>query len=65
MGELRQIQPEDDTRRKMLDILKRFHCQEEGDDDDIEMNDVDDDDEDGIIFLFPFQCEFVDFPGDY
>ena len=27
--ELKQIQPEDESKRKMLDILKRFHLEEE------------------------------------
>lgn len=30
-GELRQMQPDDETKRKMLDILKRFHSEEETD----------------------------------
>lgn len=29
MDEMRQIQPEDETKKKMLDILKRFHSEEE------------------------------------
>lgn len=53
MGELRQIQPDDDTKRKMLDILKRFHSEdEEVDGDDVEMNA--DEDHDGMVFLFLF-----------
>lgn len=49
MGELRQIQPQDETKRKMLDILKRFHSEEEEQgDDDVEMN-ADEDDEDGCM----------------
>eukprot|EP00268_Persea_americana_P010179 TRINITY_DN14116_c1_g1_i2.p1 TRINITY_DN14116_c1_g1~~TRINITY_DN14116_c1_g1_i2.p1 ORF type:complete len:405 (+),score=72.01 TRINITY_DN14116_c1_g1_i2:304-1518(+) len=31
MGELQQMQPEDETKQKMLDILKRFHSEEESD----------------------------------
>ena len=27
--ELRQLQPDDETKRKMLEILKRFHSEEE------------------------------------
>jgi hypothetical protein len=27
--ELKQIQPEDESKRQMLDILKRFHLEEE------------------------------------
>uniref|UniRef100_A0A452YN11 Uncharacterized protein n=1 Tax=Aegilops tauschii subsp. strangulata TaxID=200361 RepID=A0A452YN11_AEGTS len=27
--ELKQIQPEDESKRKMLDILRRFHLEEE------------------------------------
>lgn len=38
MEELQQIQPEDETKRKMLDILKRFHSEED------EMNCDDEDD---------------------
>ncbi|KAG1354554.1 zinc finger HIT domain-containing protein 2 [Cocos nucifera] len=34
MEELRQMQPEDETKRKMLDILKRFHSEEEMNSDD-------------------------------
>lgn len=33
--ELRQLQPDDQTKQKMLDILKRLHSQEE------EMDDMD------------------------
>ncbi|KAL3499172.1 hypothetical protein ACH5RR_038265 [Cinchona calisaya] len=36
--ELRQLQPDDQTKQKMLDILKRIHSQE-----DEEMDDIDDD----------------------
>lgn len=52
MGELQQIQPEDEDKRKMLEILKRFHSEEEDDGggDGDEMNV---DDEDGM-FLFIF-----------
>lgn len=48
MGELHQVQPEAETKRKMLDILKRFHSEEEDmncDDDDVD----DDEDEDGSM----------------
>lgn len=31
MEELRQMQPKDETKQKMLDILKRFHSEEESD----------------------------------
>ncbi|XP_008806932.2 zinc finger HIT domain-containing protein 2 [Phoenix dactylifera] len=34
MEELQQIQPEDETKTKMLDILKRFHSEEEMNSDD-------------------------------
>ncbi|XP_020109951.1 zinc finger HIT domain-containing protein 2 [Ananas comosus] len=34
MGELQQIQPEDETKKKMLDILKRFHMEDEMSSDD-------------------------------
>ena len=43
MGELGQMQPDDETRHKMLDILKRFHSEE----------DMDSMDEDGMADLFP------------
>lgn len=39
MEELQQIQPEDETKTKMLDILKRFHSEEE----------MNSDDEDGMF----------------
>jgi len=29
MDELKQMQPEDETKKKMLDILKRLHLEEE------------------------------------
>ncbi|XP_024986926.1 zinc finger HIT domain-containing protein 2 isoform X2 [Cynara cardunculus var. scolymus] len=31
MGEMQQLEPGDDTKQKMLDILKRFHSEEETD----------------------------------
>lgn len=37
MEEMQQLEPGDDTKQKMLDILKRFHSEEEAesmDDDD-------------------------------
>lgn len=30
--ELRHVQPDDETKRKMMDILKRLHSEEEEDD---------------------------------
>lgn len=30
--ELQQLQPNDETKQKMLDILRRFHSEEEADD---------------------------------
>lgn len=42
MDEMRQIQPEDETKRKMLDILKRFHSEEE----------MECEEEDGMIRFF-------------
>lgn len=30
--ELQQLQPDDESKQKMLDILKRFHSEEEMDD---------------------------------
>ncbi|ONK73681.1 uncharacterized protein A4U43_C04F34170 [Asparagus officinalis] len=46
MGELRQIQPEDEDKRKMLEILKRFHSEEEddggGDGDEMNVDDEED-----------------------
>lgn len=32
VDELRQLQPDDGTKQKMLDILKRFHSEEETED---------------------------------
>ncbi|GKD78847.1 zinc finger HIT domain-containing protein 2, partial [Tanacetum coccineum] len=31
MGEMQQLEPNDETKQKMLDILKRFHSEEEAD----------------------------------
>ncbi|GKE75105.1 zinc finger HIT domain-containing protein 2, partial [Tanacetum coccineum] len=31
MGEMQQLEPADETKQKMLDILKRFHSEEEAD----------------------------------
>lgn len=39
--ELQQLQPDNETKQKMLDILKRFHEEEE----------TDSMDEDGMLFL--------------
>ena len=36
MEELKQVQPDEETKRKMLDILKRFHSEEEMSSDDEE-----------------------------
>lgn len=41
--ELRQLQPDDEIKRKMLEILKRFHSEEE--------THTLDEDDDGILFL--------------
>ena len=41
--ELRQLQPNDETKRKMLEILKRFHSEEEAG--------PLDEDGDGILFI--------------
>ena len=41
--ELGQMQPDDETKHKMLDILKRFHSEE----------DMDSMDEDGMVCLLP------------
>lgn len=53
-GELGQLGPDDETKQKMLDILKRFHSEEEAD--------AMDDDEAGmayylslLVFLFFFE----------
>lgn len=49
MEELGQMQPDDETRHKMLDILKRFHSEEN----------MDSMDEDGMADLSPdaiFAC---------
>lgn len=35
--ELRQLEPKDETKQKMLDILRRFHSEEETDDMDMNM----------------------------
>lgn len=43
MEEMQQIQPEDETKRKMLDILKRFHSEE-----------MNSDDEDGMFIRMQF-----------
>lgn len=49
MGELQQMQPEDETKKKMLEILKRFHSREaEGGDEDEEMIGADADDDSTI-----------------
>lgn len=45
VGEMGQLGPDDETKQKMLDILKRFHSEEE------ETDDMDDDDNAGR-FLF-------------
>ena len=42
--ELQQMQPDDQTKQKMLDVLKRLHSEEE----------MDSMDEDGILSLFLF-----------
>lgn len=47
MGELRQVHPDDESKMKMLEILKRFQSEEEQDED----CSIDDD---GIFFLFLF-----------
>lgn len=41
VGELQQLQTDDETKHKMLEILKRFHSEE----------DVDSMDEDGMLVL--------------
>lgn len=51
VGELQQLQTNDETKQKMLEILKRFHSEEE----------VDSMDEDGMLLLsisknFTSQC---------
>ncbi|MED6225433.1 hypothetical protein PIB30_093707 [Stylosanthes scabra] len=38
VGELQQMQPDEETKHKMLDILKRFHSEEE-------MDSIDDDED--------------------
>lgn len=43
VAELGQMQPDDETKHKMLDILKRFHSEES----------MDSMDEDGMIYLVP------------
>lgn len=42
MGELQQLQPNDESKQKMLDILKRLHSEEEEED-------MDNMEEDGIV----------------
>lgn len=37
MGELQQLQPDDESKQKMLDILKRFHSEEEEEMDNMEV----------------------------
>jgi hypothetical protein len=51
-GELRQMQPDDETKRKMLDILKRFHSEEE----------TDSMDEDGMLSLLLFTLRLLACP---
>jgi hypothetical protein len=46
VGELQQMQPDDETKRKMLDILKRLHSEEE----------TDSMDEDGMLSVFKYFC---------
>lgn len=48
VAELGQLQPNDETKRKMLDILKRFHSEEE----------TEDMDEDGVLLLSLFSGSF-------
>jgi hypothetical protein len=43
MEELQQMQPEEETKRKMMDILRRFHSEDE--------DEVPSDDEDGELFV--------------
>lgn len=43
MGELQQLQPNDESKQKMLDILKRLHSEEEEE----EMVNME---EDGIVY---------------
>ena len=43
VDELQQLRPDDETKQKMLDILKRFHSEEE----------MDDMDEDGMSIRSP------------
>lgn len=49
MGELQQIQPEDETKKKMLDILRRFHMEDE----------MNSEDEDGTML----KIDFLFFPS--
>lgn len=44
MGELQQLQPDDESKQKMLDILKRFHSEEEE-----EMDNMEEDDSDSVL----------------
>jgi hypothetical protein len=41
LDELKQMQPEDESKKKMLDILKRLHLEEE----------MESDGEDGMVFM--------------
>lgn len=43
MDELKQMQPEDESKKKMLDILKRLHLEEE----------MESDGEDGMFCVIP------------
>lgn len=52
VGELGQMQPDDETKQKMLDILKRLHSEEE----------TDSMDEDGMLSVFLFALRLLACP---
>lgn len=57
--ELQQMQPDEQTKHKMLDILKRFHSEEE-------MDSLDEDCKSSVLFrctlsclIYIFACEHI------
>lgn len=53
VDEMRQMQPDDGTKQKMLEILKRLHSQEESDTMEEEIDSMDEDGMFLLLFLLP------------
>lgn len=59
VDEMRQMQPDDETKRKMLEILKRLHSEEESDSIEEETDSMEEDGMFLLLFFVALKCSLM------